>query len=88
MAILRSVENGFSQVRAARLGRLTINDYYGRVNYEASSSNGKPVALVGDVSTEHIDTLYSRFGDWLGYVVLVVGIGFVGVAMRRKLLLS
>ena len=35
MAILRGVENGFSEVRAARKGSLTISDYYGRVNSEA-----------------------------------------------------
>jgi len=84
MAILRSVENGFSQVRAARLGRLTINDYYGRVTSEASSANGKATTLVGDGSMEHIDTFYSRFGDWFGYVVLVVGVGSVLIAVRRK----
>ncbi|MES2110840.1 MAG: nitrilase-related carbon-nitrogen hydrolase [Bacteroidota bacterium] len=84
MALLRAVENGFSEVRAARLGRLTISDYYGRVNYEANCANSKAATLVGDVSMEHIDTFYSRFGDWFGYLILVVGIGFVGVAVRRK----
>lgn len=84
MAILRSVENGFSQVRTARLGRLTINDYYGRVTHETSCSNSKAATLVGDVSMEHIDTIYSRFGDWFGYVILLAGIGLVSVAVQKK----
>lgn len=84
MALLRGVENGFSEVRSARLGRLTISDYYGRVNYEASCANGKTTTLVGDVSMEHIDTFYSRFGDWLGYVVVLAGIGFVVIAVRGE----
>jgi len=34
MAILRGVENGFSEIRTARQGRLTISDYTGKVNFE------------------------------------------------------
>jgi apolipoprotein N-acyltransferase len=84
MALLRGVENGFSEVRAARLGRLTISDYYGRVNYEANCANSKAATLVGNVSMEHIDTFYARFGDWFGYLILVVGIGFVGLGFRKS----
>jgi apolipoprotein N-acyltransferase len=70
MAILRGVENGFSEVRTARLGRLTISDCYGRVNYEANSSNGQRTTLVGEVSQQKRSTIYTRFGDWFGIVNL------------------
>jgi apolipoprotein N-acyltransferase len=66
MAILRGVENGFSEVRAARTGRLTISDLYGHVTAEASSAHLQNVSLTGLVSTERADTLYTRLGDWLG----------------------
>jgi len=70
MAILRGVENGFSEIRAARQGRLTISDYYGKVNNEASSATGNAVSLTGEISLEKKETIYSRFGDWFGIINL------------------
>ncbi|MCO5950064.1 hypothetical protein [Mucilaginibacter flavidus] len=84
MAILRSVENGFSMVRAARRGRLTINDQFGRVTSEANCSNDKQASLLGDVSPHHIDTLYARFGNWLGAVCLLATIGFIVLASLNR----
>lgn len=82
MAILRSVENGFAQVRCARRGRLTINDAYGRVRFESSSANDKAINLIGTVSLENRTTLYARYGDWFGKlnltaVLAMVAWGFV-----------
>jgi apolipoprotein N-acyltransferase len=76
MAILRGVENGFSEVRTARKGRLTISDPYGRVNAEADCSNGKATALVGQISLFRINTFYTRHGDWFGIVIATVSIAF------------
>jgi apolipoprotein N-acyltransferase len=84
MAILRSVENGFSMVRAARRGRLTINDQFGRVTSEASCANDKQATLVGDVSPQHIDTFYTRFGNWLGVVCLLATVGFIVLASLNR----
>lgn len=88
MAILRSVENGFPQVRAAREGRLTINDYYGRVTSEASCSNLRPASLVGEVSLQRTNTFYTRFGDWFGIVNLLTAVFFIVMVIinRNKLL--
>lgn len=71
MAILRSVENGFPQVRAARTGLLTINDCYGSVSSESSSTHRQSAALVGVVSLHTVDTFYTRYGDWLGIGCLI-----------------
>lgn len=84
MAILRSVENGFSMVRAARRGRLTINDQFGRVTSEAISSNDKQATLVGDVSPQHINTFYARYGNWLGVACLIVTVGFILLASLNR----
>ncbi|MBS0028013.1 nitrilase-related carbon-nitrogen hydrolase [Chitinophaga sp. 22321] len=64
MAIMRSVEGGFGIVRNARQGRLTINDYCGRVLYEANGDNGAPVMLTGSIDIQHHSTLYNQWGDW------------------------
>jgi apolipoprotein N-acyltransferase len=73
MAILRGVENGFSEVRSTRSGRLTISDAYGRVTYE-SGSNEHSAALIGYVPTQHLNTLYASVGDWLGIVCLLLSV--------------
>lgn len=77
MTILRGVENGFSMIRTARQGRLTISDCYGRVTYETNGSEGQQSYLLGKVSIEHKNTLYSRFGNWFGIVDLIAAIFFI-----------
>ena len=84
MAILRGVENGFSEVRTARLGRLTISDPFGRVIAEGNSSKGKATSLVGQVTLDRIDTFYTQYGDWFGIVVIVAAISFFLPALIKR----
>ncbi len=84
MAILRGVENGFSEVRAARLGRLTISDCFGRVGYEANSSKGSLATLRGEVSLQNRTTLYSHFPNWFGIANLIAAIFFILFAGRKR----
>lgn len=83
MALLRSVENGCAEVRTARQGRLTINNYYGKVNFEASSATGKAATLTGTVSLQHTDTIYARFGNWFGLVNAIVATCFMVVLIKK-----
>lgn len=83
MAILRGVENGFSEIRSARLGRLTVSDQYGRITAETVTSNKKQASLLGSVSPQHINTLYTQWGDWLGMVCLLAALAFVFVGWRK-----
>lgn len=83
MAILRGVENGFSEIRTARLGRLTISDAYGRVTAEANSSQGNAVSLLGDVSLQKINTVYNRRGDWFGILNIVAALLFIFLAVKK-----
>lgn len=84
MAIMRGVENGFSEVRSARQGRLTISDCFGRVNSEASSVPKNDVTLLGEVTILKKDTFYSRFGDWFGILNLVSSIVLIIVGSSRR----
>ncbi|MDB5243634.1 MAG: Nitrilase/cyanide hydratase and apolipoprotein N-acyltransferase [Spirosoma sp.] len=84
MAILRGVENGFSVVRTARQGRLTISDHFGRVLYEANSSGGNKTLLVGNVSFVHEETQYARLGNWFGLLNLLVGAYFLWLIRVKK----
>jgi len=84
MAVLRGVEDGFSEVRAARQGRLTISDCYGRVSSEANSSNGMQTTLTGNVSLQKTDTIYTHFGDWFGIVNLMATGCFIFLTWKKR----
>src|SRR4030095_1889366 len=84
MAILRGVENGYSIIRTARQGQLTISDYGGRVLYEASCTNNEAAALAGKFPLVATKTVYSRFGDWFGYLVVIAAIFFILMMVQRK----
>jgi apolipoprotein N-acyltransferase len=85
MAILRSVEGGFAMVRNARDGRLTINDWRGRVLHEASSESGAPTILLGKISLAPHPTTYARAGDWFGTVNMFAALGLlVYIFTNRK----
>jgi apolipoprotein N-acyltransferase len=84
MAILRGVENGFSEVRAARQGRLTISDCFGRVSSEASGTHKKNVTLLGEVTLLKKSTIYSRFGDWFGILNLVALIAIIVAGLKKS----
>ena len=75
MAMMRTVENGCVLVRNAQQGRLTISDDRGRVLAEASSEGSKHASLVGEVcSKANGATLYSRWGDWFGWLNLFLAV--------------
>jgi apolipoprotein N-acyltransferase len=85
MAVLRAVENGFSMVRTARQGRLTINDQYGRILNEASTAKGISAELVDIVPLNQLDTFYVRYGDWFGWLNALTALLFlalIGVGLR------
>lgn len=85
MAILRGVESGYSIVRSAREGLMTVSDPYGRVSAEAPSG-----PLTAYSVTFHRQgpgpTLYARIGDAFGWAMLALGgvlIGWTVWARRR-----
>jgi apolipoprotein N-acyltransferase len=87
MAILRSVEGGFSLVRNARKGRLTISDWRGKVLYEANSESGAHTVLLGKLTVDPHPTTYARTGDWFGTVSIFYTLGlliYIFTNRRRK----
>ena len=71
IAITRSIENGYALVRNARQGRLTISDDKGRVLAEANTEKGNKAILLGKISPNDSTTIYSRWGDWFGWLSLL-----------------
>jgi apolipoprotein N-acyltransferase len=85
MAVMRGVENGFTVVRTAQQGLLTISDAYGRVVAQRTSYSAPEVTLVRAVQTGPGTTLYAKFGDWFGWLnLLALAAITLTLGIRRK----
>jgi apolipoprotein N-acyltransferase len=74
MAVMRGVEDGFSLVRAAKNGYLTVSDDRGRVVAETRSDAAPFATLLASVRAVHSATVYLLLGDsfgWLACALLV-----------------
>jgi apolipoprotein N-acyltransferase len=84
VAALRGVEGGYSIVRAARDGFLTISDSYGRVLDQERSSERPYAELEAKVPIGSGMTVYDRIGDTFGWLALALGIALSAAALRPK----
>jgi apolipoprotein N-acyltransferase len=79
IAVMRGVEDGFSVVRSAKGGFLTVSDWRGRIVAEARSDSAPFATLVADVPADHHGTIYQRLGDWFAWV----SIGLLAFVLLR-----
>jgi apolipoprotein N-acyltransferase len=84
MAIFRGVEGGYAMVRTATEGLLTVTDGYGRVVAERASDESAEVMLSATVPVGRGGTLYSRGGDWFGWLCIAVVSVIFGFALLRR----
>ena len=70
IAVMRGVEDGFSIVRAAKQGFLTVSDDRGRILAEIRSNSAPFATLLADVPAGHQQTPYQLLGDWFAWVAL------------------
>ncbi|HUN86868.1 MAG TPA: nitrilase-related carbon-nitrogen hydrolase [Terracidiphilus sp.] len=85
IAIMRGVEDGFSIVRAAKNGYLTVSDNRGRVLAETRSDSAPFATLIATVPAVHAGTLYLKFGDWFAWLsVAVLGFALVRILASRS----
>ncbi len=72
MAVMRGVENGFAIARSAQEGLVTVSDAYGRILVEQSSA--RDPMEVQTIAAGPGATFYTHYGDWFGWVnVLMMG---------------
>lgn len=64
VAVLRGVENGYSVVRGAQFGMLSISDSYGRIIGVKTVSESNAKTLLGNVTQGYGQTFYATYGDW------------------------
>ena len=84
MAVFRAVENRRSVVRSTNAGITTIIDPNGRIRSTlAAFTEG---CLVGDVPVYvGMTTLYTRWGDWFPWTLLVVSCAALAFGIGRRL---
>lgn len=68
MAVLRGVESGFTIVRAAKQGLLTVSDGRGRILAQQNAATVPLASLVTTAPVRHDETLYTRWGDWFAWL--------------------
>ena len=72
MAIMRGVEDGFSIVRAAKQGYLTVSDDRGRILAETRSDSAPFATLLAEVPSGHDKAIYLTLGDWAGWFATIL----------------
>jgi apolipoprotein N-acyltransferase len=70
MAVMRGVEDGFSIVRTAKNGYLTVSDSRGRILAETRSDSAPFPTLVASVPAAHSATIYLLLGDWFPWLAM------------------
>jgi apolipoprotein N-acyltransferase len=70
MAVMRGVESGFTVVRAARQGILTVSDSRGHIVTERATSPAGFVSIEARIPVARPGTFYAQAGDWFAWVVL------------------
>jgi apolipoprotein N-acyltransferase len=86
IAVMRAVEDGFSLVRAAKRGFLTVADDRGRIVAETASNTAPFATLMANVRAGHEETPFVLFGDWFGWcaMALLVGVALVAVSLLMR----
>ena len=82
IAVMRAVEDGFSLVRAARNGMLTVADDRGRIVAETASNSAPFATLIANVRAGHDRTLYLVLGDWFGWCAIALLVIVAARAVR------
>jgi apolipoprotein N-acyltransferase len=72
IAVMRAVEDGFSLVRTARDGSLTVANDRGRIAAEIASDTAPFATLLATVPAGHSYTLFLLLGDWFGWCAIAL----------------
>ncbi|HVN29849.1 MAG TPA: nitrilase-related carbon-nitrogen hydrolase, partial [Candidatus Binataceae bacterium] len=84
MSFLRGVENGFAMARSAKDGYVTAHDAYGRLLASSSTFVADPAMVVADMPVGPGPTLYTRFGDWFGWLSIIASAAILLLLVRPK----
>lgn len=86
VGMLRGVENGYTIVRSARDGFMSVSDSHGRVLAESTVEGEVTTLLASFPTPRHQDRLYTHIGDVFGWACLALAallIGWMAAARIR-----
>lgn len=81
-AVFRAVENRVTFGLGTINGLSMVIDPYGRITTEGKINERG--ATVGETFTVEGKTIYTRLGDWFGWTLVTVLIGFIGISITRE----
>jgi apolipoprotein N-acyltransferase len=84
MAVVRGIENGFAVARSAKEGLVTVSDRYGRILKESSTFVADEATVVTSVAIAPKKTIYSKLGDWLGWLSLIGTLIMLVIAFQKS----
>lgn len=82
MASFRAIEQGFNLIRQTNQGLSAAFDYQGRRLAAMDHYQTTDYAMVSEVPTRGVRTIYSRLGDWFAWLCLA-GLGLLVVQSLR-----
>ena len=84
MVSFRAIEQGFSIVRGTSRGLSAAYDYQGRELSAMDYYHTSDHAMIADVPTKGVRTVYSKLGDWFAWLCLAMVVVLAGMAFRSK----
>lgn len=83
LAILRSVENGYTLVRSTKQGISTVSNEYGIIQ-EYQNTYENDVSFVVNVPEGSSNTFYTKYGDWFIYICFTLLIVMIGLYLKKE----
>jgi apolipoprotein N-acyltransferase len=89
MAVFHAIENGMSIVRQVDTGLSIAVDPYGHVLAQTDYFSATDRTMVAQVPTQHVETIYTSFGHWFGWICLlgflfIVTYSVVHASIKRR----
>ena len=81
-AIFRAAEHRLAFAAGTTNGKSVVVDPYGRIVAEGEINERGVIS--GEVFTSPKRTLYTRFGDWFGWLMVVLLPGLAGVSFKKQ----
>jgi apolipoprotein N-acyltransferase len=84
MVSFRAIEQGFNLIRQTSQGLSAAFDYQGRRLAAMDHYQTADYAMVSEVPTRGVRTIYSRLGDWFAWVCLAGLASLTVMSLRKK----
>jgi apolipoprotein N-acyltransferase len=83
-AVMRGVEGGYTVIRTARDGLISVSDRYGRVLAAEATADAPVASLEYPAPLSDDRTPYARFGGWFGWLCVAASVATLLPLRRRQ----